>query len=81
MDLVVDLVEQTALVVGHVRAGLVVADGHAVVMRLEELSTQSDVVDLCGVLPEVGGKVQGQVVHRVEGDDSEERNLIFIKSS
>lgn len=67
----VHLVEQTALVVRQVRSRLVVADCDSVVMGFGEFSTQADVVDLSGVLAIVGGKVQGQVMDRIEGDDSE----------
>ena len=71
LDLMVHLVEQTTLVVRHVRSRLVVADCDSVVMSFREFSPQSDVVDLGGVLAVVGGKVQGQVMDRVKGDDSE----------
>lgn len=56
--------------IGHIRARFVVADGHAVVVRLEELAPQANVVDLGRVVPEIAGEVQGQVVDRGEGDDS-----------
>lgn len=76
------MIEEILLVIGHVRARFVIADGHAVVMCLEELATQADVVDLGGVAPEIGWEVQGQVVDRVEGDDPGTRinwDLIVIR--
>lgn len=68
LNLVVDLIEQTVLVIRDIRPRFVVADGDAVVMRLRELSAEADVEDLCAVAAEVGGEVQGQVMDRVEGD-------------
>lgn len=38
-------------------------------MRLKELATQADVVDLGRVATEIRWEVQRQVVDRVEGDD------------
>lgn len=70
----VDLVEETVLVVRYVRPGFVIADGHAVMMCLKELAAQANVVDLGAVRAEVAGEVQRQMMDRIERDDPVKRN-------
>lgn len=76
----VDLVEETVLVVRYVRPGFVIADGHAVMMCLKELAAQANVVDLgAAVRAEVAGEVQRQMMDRIERDDPVKQNgILFV---
>lgn len=75
----VDLVEETVLVVRYVRPGFVIADGHAVMMCLKELAAQANVVDLGAVRAEVAGEVQRQMMDRIERDDPVKQNgILFV---
>lgn len=66
----VDRIEHVVLVVRHVGARFVRADRDAVVVRLAELSLQTDVVHGGVRVAVVGGQMNGEVVDRREGDDS-----------
>jgi hypothetical protein len=75
LDLVVDGVEQIRFVVGGIGSGFVGANHHTLMGRWHPFAAQTDVVDFCVVGAVVLGKVQGQVVDRGEGDDSEMHNF------
>lgn len=75
----VDLVEETVLVVRNVRPGFVVADDHAVMMCLKELAAQANVVDLGAVRAEVAGEVQRQMMDRIESYHPVKQNgILFV---
>lgn len=75
MNLLVDLVKEAALVIRHIRTRFIIADGHAMVMCLEKLPPQANVINPGAVTAEITGKVQGQMMDRIESDHPVKQKL------
>lgn len=73
MDLLMNLIESAALVVGRIRLTLVVADRHPMIMGRREFTAQSDVVDASRWVTKVGGEIERQMVNAGELDDPSDR--------